>query len=206
MTAPAGQNPITETVVHTQLEDGRKICIRVVRASDELRMRQGIELLSSQSRYLRFFSVAPAPPDRVIAKLVDVDGHRHLAWGAILTDDPANLAIGAVHAVRASECSSSAEFAVGIIDAYHGLGLARMLTAVLLVHCRSEGIATMDVQILAENRAAVSLVRSLGGQKIGTAQGVSDYTLDTENALHALQRETAVAGLKDVFSSLSQFI
>ena len=206
MTTAAGPNLISETVVHTQLENGCRICIRAVRPTDEPRMRRGIELLSGQSRYLRFFSVASAPPDRVIAKLVDVDGHRHLAWGAILTDDPGNLAIGAVHAIRESELSSTAEFAVGSVDSYHGLGLARMLTAVLLIHCRIEGIATMDVQILAENHAAANLVRSLGGQKTGAAQGVSDYTLNTETALHALQLETGIVGLRDIFSALRRFL
>ncbi len=206
MTTAAGPPLIGDTIVHTQLENGSKICIRAIRPTDEPRMRRGIALLSGRSRYLRFFSVAPAPPDRVIAKLVDVDGHNHLAWGAILTDDPDKLAIGAVHAVRESVLSSHAEFAVGIVDAYHGLGLARMLTAVLLSHCRNEGIAAMDVQILAENRAAANLVRSLGGQKIGTTQGVSDYTLNTDSALQALRLETGVVGLQDVFSALRPFL
>ena len=169
-------------------------------------MRRGIERLSSQSRYLRFFSGAPLPPDKIIASLVEVDGHRHLAWGAILSDDPAHPAIGAVHAVRDSPGSSSAEFAVGILDAFHGLGLARMLTAVLLVQCRREGIERMDVQILAENHAAASLVRSLGGEKCGSTQGVSDYVLGTQGALGKLQRDPGPAGLAAVFSAFADYL
>lgn len=206
MTVSAASEPISAIVVHTRLEDGRKVCLRAVRPADEARMRRGIELLSSQSRYLRFFSGAPALPDRVIASLVEVDGHRHLAWGAILSEDPAHPAIGAVHAVRVRPDSSSAEFAVGILDAFHGLGLARMLTAVLLIHCRCEGIERMDVQILSENHAAVSLVRSLGGEKCGTDQGVSDYVLDTAAALGALRRDPGPAGLKAVFAAFAEFL
>jgi hypothetical protein len=85
---------IGETIVHTRLESGERICIRAVRPDDESRMRSGIEQLSSQSRYLRFFSGAPRLPDPVVAKLVAVDGHRHLAWGAILTDDPEQATTG----------------------------------------------------------------------------------------------------------------
>ena len=169
-------------------------------------MRRGIELLSSQSRYLRFFSGAPVPPDRVIAQLVEVDGHRHLAWGAILSDDPAHPAIGAVHAVRDNPDNSSAEFAVGILDAFHGLGLARMLTAVLLVHCRCEGIERMDVQILSENYVAASLVRALGGEKCSSAQGVSEYVLDTRVALGDLQHNCGPAGLAAVFGAFKDYI
>ena len=197
---------ISETIVHTRLESGRRICIRAVRPDDEPRMRSGIEQLSSQSRYLRFFSGAPRLPDRVVAKLVEVDGHRHLAWGAILTDDPEYLAIGAVHAVRPDTDSSRAEFAVGILDAYHGQGLARMLTAVLLIHSQAEDIAAMDVQILSENTAAANLVRSLGGERRGTEQGVSDYVLDTAAALETLRSNPEPAGLQAVFAAFHAFL
>ena len=206
MTAPEMQYPIAEVVVHTRLEDGRKVCLRAVRPSDEPRMRGGIELLSRESRYLRFFSRAPALPDRVITKLVAVDGHRHLAWGAILSDEPQFPAIGAVHAVRDDETSESAEFAIGILDAYHGQGLAQMLTAVLLIQCQAEGIVTMAAQILAENRPAANLLRSLGGERTGTQQGVSDYALDTAAALQALQHSAEPAGLVEVFSAFRSFL
>ncbi len=197
---------ISETIVHTQLQDGRRICIRAVRPDDEPRMRSGIEQLSKQSRYLRFFSGAPQLPDRVVAGLVAVDGHRHLAWGAILTDDPEHLAIGAVHAVRDQASSNTAEFAVGILDAFHGQGLARMLSAVLLVHCQAEGIAAMDVQVLSENHAATALVRALGGQRSRTEQGVSDYVLDTAAALGALRANPDLASLNAVFAAFAAYL
>ncbi len=81
-----------------------------------------------------------------------------------------------------------------------------MLTAVLLIHCRCEGIERMDVQILSENHAAASLVRSLGGEKCGTDQGVSDYVLDTAAALGALRRDPGPAGLKAVFAAFAEFL
>ncbi|MFM5917914.1 MAG: N-acetyltransferase family protein [Novosphingobium sp.] len=197
---------IDQTIVHTRLEDGRRICIRAVTPDDEPRMRAGIDALSAQSRYLRFFSPAPRPPERVITQLVAVDGHRHLAWGAILSDDPQHVAIGAVHAVRSDETAGFAEFAVGVLDAFHGLGLARMLSCVLLIHCRAEGITTLDVQILSENRAAARLVRSLGASRVTTAQGVSDYQLDTSAALDLLRDETSPKGLRDVFAAFGSFL
>lgn len=197
---------IDDIIVHTRIENGRRICIRAVRPDDEPRMRSGIEQLSKQSRYLRFFSGAPRLPDRVVAGLVAVDGHRHLAWGAILSDDPEQLAIGAVHAVREDTDSPTAEFAVGILDAFHGQGLARMLSAVLLIHCRAEHIAAMELQILAENTAAANLVRSLGANRTGTSQGVSDYRLDTAAALHSLEAGQEPAGLRDVFAAFREFL
>ena len=191
-----------DLIIHTQLENGAKVCIRSIRPSDEEQMRKGIAQLSLESRYLRFFTAQPMPPDRVIEKLVDVDGHRHIAWGAIFSDDPDNPPIGAVHVVRDDECSRNGEFSVAIVDAFHGLGLARMLTAVLLVNCRIEGIVSLEVQILSQNRAAINLVKSLGGQKCGSEASVSDYRVDTAVALENLCKLPAASGLQDVFSAL----
>ncbi|MFC0590327.1 GNAT family N-acetyltransferase [Novosphingobium aquiterrae] len=206
MTQASGAGPIDDVIVHTRLENGVKVCIRAVRPDDEDRLRSGIAQLSQESRYLRFFSVAPTPPDHVIERLVEVDGHRHLAWGAILSDDPQRTAIGVVHAVRNADRSQRGEFAVGIVDAYHGLGLARMLTAVLLVHCRIEGIAALDAQILNENRAAMAFIQSLGGERSGSDEGVSDYVLDTGAALAKLRASEEPSGLKDVFAAFAVYL
>jgi hypothetical protein len=169
-------------------------------------MREGIAQLSSRSRYLRFFSGQPMPSDPVMHRLLDVDGHRHIAWGAILTGDAEHPAIGAVHAIRGGEHSRTGEFSVAIVDAFHGLGLARMLTAVLLINCRLEQIVALEVQILTENRAAGNLVRSLGGQRCATASGVSEYMLDTAQALDSLRGQSDNAGLQRVFEQLAGYL
>lgn len=206
MTASKGAAELDDVIVHTRLENGTAVCLRAVHPGDEDRMRSGIERLSQQSRYLRFFSAAPVPPDHVIERLVRVDGHRHLAWGAILSDDAEREAIGVVHAVRQQSDQRHAEFALGVLDRWHGQGLARMLTAVLLVHCRSEGIARLDAQILAENAAATGFVRSLGGERSGTSSGVAEFTLDVADALAALRSSSQPAGLQAVFEAFADYL
>jgi RimJ/RimL family protein N-acetyltransferase len=206
MTAAAPPRSIADEVIHSWLADGRDICIRTVRPSDEARMRNGIEQLSSRSRYMRFFSGQPMPSEPVLHRLLDVDGHRHIAWGAILTGSPDHPAIGAVHAIRADAHNGTGEFSVAIVDAFHGLGLARMLTAVLLINCRLEKIAALEVQILTENRAAGNLVRSLGGQRCTTASGVSEYLLDTDDALGSLQAQTDHRGVQQIFRQLAAYL
>jgi ribosomal protein S18 acetylase RimI-like enzyme len=189
-------------VINTQLEDGRQICIRSIRPSDEENMRAGIDQLSKQSRYLRFFSGQPTLPDSVIDNLVAVDGHNHIAWGAILTDNGANVPMGAVHAVRGDDGRGTGEFSVAIVDAYHGLGLARMLTAVILVHCRIEGITALEVQILSENTAAMGFVQTLAGEKYGSDAGVLEYRIDIDHALQRIQHGSSFAGLNRVLAVL----
>ncbi|PKB14620.1 RimJ/RimL family protein N-acetyltransferase [Novosphingobium kunmingense] len=205
MARPA-EPEIDDTIAHTRLEDGRPVCIRAVRPDDEERLRDGIDRLSQHSRYLRFFSVAPAPPDHVIERLVDVDGHLHLAWGAILSEGPADEAIGVVHAIRSDEAKPRAEFAIGIVDAYHGQGLARMLTAVLLIHCAREGIATLDAQVLAENTRAIGFIRSLGGKRTQTEDGVADFSIAVRPALAAMRASAEPAGLSAVFGAFAAWL
>ena len=206
MTIPTQPRAIIDEIIHTRLEDGTKVCIRSVRPTDELRMREGIERLSAQSRYLRFFSPQRMPSRAVIDRLLDADGHRHIAWGAIHSGDHAHPAIGAVHAVRDESDDESAEFSVAIVDAFHGLGLARMLIAVLLVNCRIERIDTLDVQILSENRAARGLIAWLGAEKRGAEYSVTEYELDTGAALARLQSEDSTPGLREVFAALATYL
>ena len=206
MSAPPLSDRFTDEIIHTTLEDNRRVCIRSIRPTDGLRMRKGIEQLSAQSRYLRFFSPQPMPPNSVIERLIDADGHRHLAWGAIDLDNPAHPAVGAVHAVRDDTLDDSAEFSVAVVDAYHGLGLARMLIAILLVNCRLENIASLDVQVLSENRAAKRLITSLEARRGKVEYSVTDYVLDTDVALGKLRTEVNTPGLDEVFASLAKYL
>ena len=206
MTDPPPPQVINDAIIHTRLEDGTKVCIRSIRPTDELRMREGIERLSAQSRYLRFFSPQRMPSQAVIKRLLDADGHRHIAWGAIVTGADDHPAIGAVHAVRDDTDSQTAEFSVAVVDAWHGLGLARMLIAVLLVNCRIEGIDTFDVQVLSENRAARRLVTWLGAEKRGAEFSVTEYVLDVGAALDKLRSDASPPGLRDVFAALARYI
>lgn len=205
MGAGAGSRRIIDEIIHTALDDGTPVCIRSIRETDEALMRQGITQLSSQSRYLRFFSPQPMPSRAVIERLVDADGQAHIAWGAIHAGAAGQVAIGAVHAVRDDASNETAEFSVAIVDAYHGLGLARMLIAVLLVNCRVVGIDTLDVQILSENRAAQGLIASLGARHCGAEYSVSEYVLDTAGALAALRAESDSPGLAKVFAALAGY-
>mgnify|MGYP005865069877 CR=1 FL=1 len=187
-------------MIETQLNDGTSVCIRRVRAEDEQRLRDGIAQLSPQSRYLRFFSGMREAPPQVLAALVRVDGHDHIAWGALRSDLPGTPAMGVVHAFRDAEDPETAEFSVAVVDAYHGRGLARLLTAVLLLDCAREGLAQFAVHILPENRPALAFARSLGAAGVGYEAGVSLLEIDIAEALKALRQYPDVPGLAAVFA------
>lgn len=186
-------------IIETQLNDGTPVCIRRVRKDDEQRIKDGIAQLSPQSRYLRFFSGMREAPPQVIRALVTVDGHDHIAWGALRSDLPDVPALGVVHAFREADDPGAAEFSVAVVDAYHGRGLARLLTAVLLLDCQREGLERLSVNILPENRPALTLVHSLGAEGTGFDAGVSQLEIDIAEALAAMRAESDVPGLAAVF-------
>jgi GNAT superfamily N-acetyltransferase len=140
-----------------------------------------------------------APP-QVLWVLASPDGHDHLAWGALRSDLAGTPALGVVHAFREKDAPGSAEFSVAVIDEYHGRGLARLLTAVLLLDCVREGLTQFSVHILPENRPALALARSLGAEGAGYEGGASVLEIDIAEALDALRAEPDVPGLAAVFA------
>ncbi|HMO74145.1 MAG TPA: GNAT family N-acetyltransferase [Sphingopyxis sp.] len=201
--AEARRKALNDIIVHSMLADGTAVCLRTITPGDAPLLRAGIATLSAESRYLRFFSPAPVLPDPVIERLVDVDGHDHIAWGAICTECEGEPAIGAVHAVRDPDGGPAGEYSVAVLDAFQGLGLARMMTAALLLQCRAEGLETLDVHMLSENAAARRLVKALGAAWKGEGAGVADYRLDVAGALAALRADGEARGVQDVFAQLA---
>lgn len=199
----AASGSIDTIIVHSFMNDGTAIVLRTIRPDDRELLREGISRLSAESRYLRFFSPASAVPNSVVEKLVAVDGEDHIAWGAICTGRDEPYAIGAVHAIRHKSGSPSGEYSVAVLDAYHGQGVARMLTAALLIDCLAAGLTQLDVHILSENRAAAALVRSMGAIRQDIGSGVSDYKLDVSTALEALRKDQTAVGLQRVLDQLS---
>jgi len=205
--APQHQlHSIRNEVVHTKVNDGRAIFIRSIRQSDEERMRAGIEQLSNKTRYLRFFSVRAMPPDAVIERLVDADGHDHIAWGAIHLDDVDDPAVGAVHAIRIDADSSLGEFSVAILDDYHGVGLGRMLTTVLMINCELEGICELDIQTLSDNLPAIRFVKGIGGIMMGSQGGVDNYRLNVRSAIRHTQSNPEIQGIRDIFAVFGKYL
>lgn len=187
-------------VIHTRLADGLPVCIRRVRPADEERLKAGIALLTPKSRYLRFFSGLREAPQFVVDRLVNVDDHDHIAWGALRTDVEGAPALGVVHAFRNVDDPTQAEFSVAVIDAYHGRGLARLLTAVLLIDCRNQGFERLLVHILAENFAARSFVRGLGGKRIERNGPVEMSEIDIPKAITRLRENQELDALVPIFA------
>lgn len=193
-----GDSAIT---IHTMLQDGQPVCIRTITRDDEERLRTGVERMSPRSRYLRFFSGMPTPPDWLIEKLIAPDSHTHLAWGSFDTGKDGDPLSGAVRAFRDPDREDSAEFSIAILDEYHGLGLGKMLAATLLLDARARGIGEFVVHVLGENSNALAFIRLLGGQNRGFSDSVYEYHMDVEQALARLREKCEPPGMAKVFAA-----
>lgn len=195
--APEGCGPSS---IVTHLADGRAICIRTVGPDDEQRLREGIARMSPRSRYLRFFSGGASPPDWVIERLLDVDGVLHLAWGALDLSQPGEPVMGVVHAMRPSAGERVAEFSVGVVDDYHGLGVGRLLAATLLLDAEDGKLEALNAHVLAENEAARGFIKRLGAQHVAQDGPQSEYRFEVAPALALLRAERDPPGLADIFA------
>lgn len=187
--------------IETTLSDGRPVCLRTIRPSDEARIRDGIAEMSDRSRYLRFFSAFRTPPESIVKRLSAVDGHDHIGWGAILLDGADYPPIGAAHAIRSDDIPTHGELAIAVLDEYHGFGVARMLITAVLLDCLDEGIARLEMQMLAENRAASKLVMHMGAVRQPALDAVAHYQLDVANALKILSNNNPPTGIAAILSA-----
>lgn len=195
------RKPLCE--IETQLSDGRAVCLRTIRPSDEARIRAGITEMSDRSRYLRFFSAFREPPESIVKRLSAVDGHDHIGWGAILLDGQDYPPIAAAHAIRLPEKRRHAELAIAVLDDYQGVGLARTLIAAVLLDCLAEDLPIVEMQVLSENNAATALIISLGAKRKPALDSVTHYTLDVAAAVKLMQKMRKPEGLSDVFQAFA---
>ncbi|MBL7496813.1 GNAT family N-acetyltransferase [Frankia sp. CNm7] len=115
--------------------------------------------LSERSRYLRFHAPLHRLSERFRASLLDVDGQDRLALVAELCTSEGPRPVGMARLSRTGP--GTAEIAVEVVDEHHRRGVGRQLLTALGARATELGLTTLAAEILAENVAAQSLVRSV---------------------------------------------
>lgn len=189
--------------IFTELKNGTRVKLRPIDPRDRKRLAAGIASLSEHSRHMRFFSAARRLPDSVLDRLVNTDGVHHIGWGALDRHEGGGRAIGAAHAMREDD-GPEAELAFGIVDDYHGQGLARLLISAVMHDCLGVGITTLRAETMAENRNAARLLRHLGGYCCDATDGIYTFRIDVAESLGKMRELGHPPGLADVFHSLDR--
>lgn len=144
------------------LADGRPLLLRPLVAKDAPLLQEFVHDLSPQSRYQRFQGgLNDLAPD-LLARLMDLDYRRSMAFAAIVFGHGTRRMIGEARYAPALDGSGAAEFALAVSDRWQGQGLGTMLFDKLLRHAERSGIARMYGDVLHNNNGMLELAKRFG--------------------------------------------
>jgi RimJ/RimL family protein N-acetyltransferase len=143
-----------------RLRSGDQILIRPISPDDRDELVAGMERLSPESRYRRFFTPASHLSASQVRYLTDVDHHDHEALVAV--QPVTGHGIGVARFVRSAADHGLAEVAVAVADSWQGRGVATALLNRLTERARDEGIRRFSAEILAENQPMLELIDDVG--------------------------------------------
>lgn len=172
------------------LSDGRRVTLRAyVRPHEELRrmLLEGFSRLSDDSRHMRFFSGKPRLTESEVDYLVALDGHQHMAIGALEQDDDGSVrGVGVARFVRLGPDSTVAEPAVTVVDDAQGLGLGTLLLHRLVQAARERGVTHFRAEFLGQNERVRKLLLDVVPDAMFHPDGqgvlIAELPLDTRAA------------------------
>lgn len=173
---PTPETTVPHGSVLVTTRTGLEVLLRQARPTDEAALRAGFEHLSSDSRYMRFFTAVPRLSGSLLHQLTDLDGRYKIAIAAfdpsqpseVVPDDiaPDGYGIAVARVIQPDPDVPVAELAIAIIDDYHGAGLGNILMTALIVVAHSRGIERMQAFVLSTNTAMIRLLHRYGAYEI----------------------------------------
>ena len=158
--------------VAVRLRDGMEVTVRVIRADDADKLQAAIRSLSAESRYTRFFSAMPELSPQLLDRATHPDAQGELQLVAV-TGAGSEEEIIAGARYGATTTAGDCEFAVAVVDEWHGRGLARLLLETLMRTAHARGFARMEGYVLATNTPMLGLAKRLGFSKVPSPEGPS---------------------------------
>lgn len=102
--------------------------------------------------------------EKELQYLTNVDQQHHIAWGAMVIKDNAEVGIGVGRYIHIGESIGKAEFALTIVDEYQNKGIGRYLLALLCVLAARQGLSILSGSILPTNGHAAEIMSSIGAK------------------------------------------
>ena len=140
------------------LDDGRYISVRLSRPDDMAGVEDMHERSSAESRFQRYFTPMNEWREDNLRRISG--GHRGATL--VVTDmHDEVIALGNVFPLGPQD-HETAEIAVIVDDAWHGVGVGRLLTRHLIHVARRMGFGSLVAYVLAENTAMLRLLEGTG--------------------------------------------
>ena len=161
---------------HIVLADDWRIFVRPIRPDDEDLIREHLAHVTKEDLRLRFFDSVKEFSHQFIAKLIDLDYARAMAFVAI--DEATKEPLGVVR-LHADASHESGEYAILLRSDLKGRGLGWSLMQLIIEYGKSEGMKRISGQILQENTVMLKMCRELGFEIRTDPQdrGLRDVTL-----------------------------
>jgi len=176
--------PFTDELTERVDWQGRTVTIRAIRPEDEPLHRAFLAHVDPADLRLRFFSSRRELPRTELARLVQVDYAREMAFIALdSADDATQETLGVVRAVRDPD-DVEAEFAILVRSDVQGRRLGSVLLSKMVGYLRGQGVSRMTGHVRRENAAMHALVQSLGFEHSPEPRepGTVYYTLDLQRS------------------------
>ena len=154
--------PYPAELAETMPWHGRTLTLRPIRPEDEAQHLAFIEQLAPEDLWLRFFSSRRALPRSELARLVQIDYAREMAFVALAArPDGRPETLGVVRAI-ADPDNTEAEFAIIVRSDLKGQGLGHLLLGKMIRYLRGHGTQRLVGEVLRENHAMRELARAHG--------------------------------------------
>ena len=181
------------------LPDGRRIVFRPIESGDKEVLVHGFERLSPQSRYRRFFRAIDHLSESQLRYLTEVDGHNHVAWVALLPNEPVESAgAGVARWIRLKDDPLAAEGAVTVVDELHGMGIGTTLLHLLGREAIARGIRNFKAWVMGENQQVLTMMSELGAHPGRWEAGALEMTIPLPEDPEELEATPAPLILKAV--------
>jgi len=177
------------------LKDGSRIIFRPITPADKELLRVGVERLSPESRYRRFFSPIAHLTDDQLAYLTEIDYVDHFAWIGILPGAGGEgVAVG--RWVRDPDNPESAEAAVTVADDYQSQGIGSALLVLMARTAIERGIKRFTLEVLGDNDPMLALMEHVGAIIDRREGGVVFMHVPLPASIEELEKTPAPAILK----------
>jgi RimJ/RimL family protein N-acetyltransferase len=157
------------------LADGASVAVRPIEKTDRDAFSAWFGRLSPESRRRRFHGPKPKLSARELAYLTEVDHVSHTALLAIDARD--GRLIGEARYATAEPDGRTADIAVTVTDGWQGRGVGSWLARLLVAAARANGMTHLTALTLADNPAAIAMVRRLGFRLKGQDTDALEFEL-----------------------------
>jgi len=154
--------PYPAALAETVTWDGAPLVVRPIRPEDEPLHRAFLARLEPKDLRLRFFSARRELPRSEVARLVQIDYAREMAFVALRTGAAGEPETVGVARAIADPDNVEAEFAVTVRSDCKARGLGHLLLHRLIAYQRAQGTQRLIGDVLRENRPMRELARHAG--------------------------------------------